>query len=116
MVSDFLFPATDEGPIQVIFSNLSPVFHIMEMLGAPEHQPVESTLIPDLHFPLVRVALALVLAAHVTAEPLSVLECFMTKRALMLLASAVSDNVIEHFTVCDCEVVGVTIFGFCVAV
>lgn len=55
------------------------------MFGASEHKPIESALVAHLHLPLVSVALALVLATHVTAESLTILEGLIAKRTDMFV-------------------------------
>ena len=42
-------------------------FLIVKVLGDAEHETVESSLVPHLHLPLISIALALMLSAHVAA-------------------------------------------------
>ena len=52
-------------------------FLIMEVLCDAEHQAIEGSLVANLHLPLIRITLPLVLPTHVPAKPLTVFECFI---------------------------------------
>lgn len=93
---DLLLPAADEGtveksrlvlvllvggagvPVRPPASRLlvlaTVVLHLVELASALKDQPVERAVLPNLQLALVRAGLALVHAAHVTAQPLAIFE------------------------------------------
>ena len=97
-IPNFGLESPDEGPVQDLLLvveggrlDVLPLRRLLllplvvEELGDAEHQPVEGALVADLHLALVRVALALVLAAHVTTKTLSILEDLVADGADVLL-------------------------------
>ena len=67
-------PSSDESSVDFTIVISFSYFLVMEMLGALEDKPIESSILPHLDLSLVRSALTLMDSAHVTAEALAILE------------------------------------------
>lgn len=67
-------PSSDESSVDFTIVIGFSYFLVMEILGALEDKPIESSILPHLDLSLVRSALTLMHSAHVTAEALAILE------------------------------------------